>query len=393
MKSILMGAICFLLATPCLCQSKLTISGYIKDERNGEALIGATVFIKETASGTASNVYGFYSLTLPAGSYSVEYHYLGFVTAIHEVSLTHDTRLDIELSMREQLLKEVVISSKALDEKLRSVEMSTNEIDIKSIEKLPAFAGEVDIIKSIQLLPGVTTVGEGASGFNVRGGTVGQNLVLLDEAPVYQSSHLFGFFSVFNPDAVKDVKLYKGGIPAQYGGRLSSILDIRMKEGNTKTYQVNGGIGTIFSRLAIEGPIEKEKSSFIIAARRSYADVLAKAFTDVLDDGAQLSTTLLRKRISTSMKKTGSTLQVILAVIFLSSIDFRDLTGATEQLPFDGTICLEINYFPTTHCFTVNMTTVFKSEKITWINTIGNQQFVPTILNQSIPGLPMQTMK
>lgn len=288
MKSILLGAICFLLATPCFSQSKLTISGYIKDASNGEALIGASVFIKEVAGGTTSNVYGFYSLTLPAGSYSVEYHYLGFSTAVHEVSLTQDARLDIELSMREEMLKEVVVSSKALDEKLRSVEMSTNEIDIKSIEKLPTFAGEVDIIKSIQLLPGVTTVGEGASGFNVRGGTVGQNLVLLDEAPVYQSSHLFGFFSVFNPDAVKDVKLYKGGIPAQYGGRLSSILDIRMKEGNTKTYHVNGGIGTIFSRLAIEGPIKKEKSSFIVAARRSYADVLAKPFTDALSDGRQL---------------------------------------------------------------------------------------------------------
>ena len=156
-------------------------------------------------------------------------------------------------------------------------------------EKIPAFLGEVDVIKSIQLLPGVSTVGEGASGFNVRGGSVGQNLVLLDDAPVYNSSHLLGFFSVFNPDAVKDVKLYKGGIPARYGGRLSSILDIKMKEGNIKEPGIQGGVGTIFSRLTVEAPLIKDKASFIIAGRRSYADVLAKPFTDVLDDGAALN--------------------------------------------------------------------------------------------------------
>ncbi|MDH5598361.1 MAG: TonB-dependent receptor plug domain-containing protein, partial [Cyclobacteriaceae bacterium] len=185
-------------------------------------------------------------------------------------------------------LDEVVITGEAIDQNVESVEMSVAKLDIKTIEKIPAFAGEVDIIKSIQLLPGVSTVGEGASGFNVRGGGVGQNLVLLDEAPVYQSSHMFGFFSVFNPDAVKDVKLFKGGIPSRYGGRLSSILDIRMKEGNAKRVEVNGGVGTVFSRLAVEGPLKKDKSSFIIAARRSYADVVAKLVTDALQDGMGL---------------------------------------------------------------------------------------------------------
>lgn len=288
MRSFFLGAICSLASLCAYSQQQVTISGYIKDQSNGEALIGATVFVNEITNGTVSNVYGFYSITLPAGTYTVDYLYVGYTSSRKAVVLEKDLRLDVELNSSEEQLDEVVITSKASDQIIQSVEMSTMELDIKSIEKMPAFAGEVDIIKSIQMLPGVTTVGEGASGFNVRGGSVGQNLVLLDEAPVYQSSHLFGFFSVFNPDAVKDVKLYKAGIPSQYGGRLSSILDIRMKEGNNKEYDVTGGVGTVFSRLAVEGPIKKDKASFIIAARRSYADVLAKAFTDALADGSAL---------------------------------------------------------------------------------------------------------
>ena len=288
MKSFLVGAFCFLLALSCWGQDQFTISGYVKDASNGEALIGATVLIGETSKGTTSNVYGFYSITLPEGTYRINYRYVGFRGIQKVVELHKDIRLDLELNPVEKQLEEIVVTDKAVDENVESIEMSTAELDIKSIEKLPAFAGEVDILKSIQLLPGVSTVGEGASGFNVRGGSVGQNLVLLDEAPVYQSSHLFGFFSVFNPDAVKDVKLYKGGIPAQYGGRLSSILDVRMKEGNNKEFDVSGGIGTIFSRLAIEGPIKKDKSSFIIAGRRSYGDIIAKLFTDALEEGTEL---------------------------------------------------------------------------------------------------------
>jgi hypothetical protein len=288
MKMILAGAFCFLLATPCFSQNQYTVSGYLKDASNGEFLIGASVYVPQIAGGTTSNVYGFYSVTLPKGKYKIEFHYVGFNDAAQEIELNDNVRLDVELQSSQKVLEEVVVTSEALDENVRSIEMSTLSLDMTSVSKMPAFAGEVDVIKSIQLLPGVSTVGEGASGFNVRGGSVGQNLILLDEAPVYQSSHLFGFFSVFNPDAVHDVKLYKGGIPAQYGGRLSSILDIRMKEGNNKNFDVSGGLGTVFSRLAIEGPIKKEKSSFIIAARRSYADVLAKAFTDVLKDGSAL---------------------------------------------------------------------------------------------------------
>lgn len=269
-------------------QEKYTISGYVNDAANGESLIGATVLITELSSGNITNVYGFYSITIPSGDYIVDYRYIGFVTQSRKISLTSNQRIDIELIEDQTQLQEVIITAEPEDQNVTSTEMSVAQLDIKTISKLPVFAGEVDIIKSIQLLPGVSTVGEGASGFNVRGGGVGQNLILLDEAPVYQSSHLFGFFSVFNPDAVKDVKLYKGGIPAKYGGRLSSILDVRMKEGNTKEYNVSGGIGTIFSRLTVEGPIKKEKASFIVAGRRSYADVPIKLFTNVLDDGAAL---------------------------------------------------------------------------------------------------------
>ncbi len=236
------------------------------------------MLIRELSSGNITNVYGFYSITIPPGEYSVEYRYVGYQPIQKTVSLNQNVRLDVELLSTEQKLQEVVVTAKPEDENVSSMEMSTAELDITTIQKIPAFLGEVDVVKSLQLLPGVTTVGEGASGFNVRGGSVGQNLILLDGVPVYNVSHLFGFFSVFNPDAINRVKLYKGGIPAEYGGRLSSILDVRMKEGNIKNYEVNGGVGTIFSRFAVEGPIAKNKSSFILAGRRSYIDALAQPF-------------------------------------------------------------------------------------------------------------------
>lgn len=269
-------------------QDKLTVNGYVKDAANGEDLFGANVLVKELGTGAVTNFYGFYSITLSPGSYTLEYRYVGYETLVKTIDLSENIRLDVEITSEQQQLEEVVVSAEREDANVTSTEMSVAKLDIQTITKMPAFAGEVDILKSIQLLPGVSTVGEGSSGFNVRGGSVGQNLVLLDEAPVYNSSHLLGFFSVFNPDAVKDVKLYKGGIPSRYGGRISSILDIRMKEGNNKEYDVSGGIGTVFSRLAVEGPIKKEKASFIVAGRRSYADVLARPFTDVLQNGAQL---------------------------------------------------------------------------------------------------------
>lgn len=260
-------------------QSKFTLSGYIKDAKNGEDLIGATILIKETGAATSTNAYGYYSITLPQGSYTIIYQYIGYQSISKNIALNANTKLDMELSEEKIQLQEVEVSAER-DANIKSIEMSVNKLDIKQINKIPALLGEVDVIRSIQLLPGISTVGEGASGFNVRGGSIDQNLILLDEAPVYNSSHLFGFFSVFNPDAVKDVKLYKGGIPAQYGGRLASILDVRLKEGNSKRFSGQGGIGLIFSRLTLEGPIKKDKGSWIVAGRRSYADVFARPFLE-----------------------------------------------------------------------------------------------------------------
>lgn len=272
-----------------LSQEKFTVSGYLQDASSGENLIGATVYIKEIGSGAVTNFYGFYSVTLAPGTYNFQFRYLGFLSLTKEITLSGNERIDLELIPEGTELEEIVIEAEPEDINVSGVQMSTNKLNIQSIQKLPSFFGEVDVLKSIQTLPGVTTVGEGTTGFNVRGGGVGQNLVLLDEAPVYNSSHLLGFFSVFNPDAVKDIQLIKGGIPARYGGRIASILDIRMKEGNNKKFTAQGGVGSIFSRLAIEGPIKKDKASFIVAARRSYIDVFAKAFTDVLEDGAALN--------------------------------------------------------------------------------------------------------
>jgi hypothetical protein len=259
-------------------EDKHTVSGYVKDAANGEGLIGVSVYVRQLATGVTTNTYGFYSITLPEGEYDLVYSYIGYQKENKVTRLSADQTINVEMKDESRDLAEVIVSTKKEDENVKSVEMSVNKVEMKTIRKMPALLGEVDLIRSIQLLPGVTTVGEGASGFNVRGGDISQNLVLLDEAPVYNSSHLFGFFSVFNPDAVKDVKLIKGGIPAQYGGRISSILDVRMKEGNAKKREINGGIGTIFSRLTVEQPFAAGKGSFIVAGRRSYIDVLAKPF-------------------------------------------------------------------------------------------------------------------
>ncbi len=261
-------------------QEKFTVSGYIKDAGNGEGLIGAIVQVKGQALGTTTNEYGFYSLTLATGNYALVYSYLGYQAQEKPVSLQANIRQDIGLATDQIQIQEIVITETRPDNNIRSMEMGVSKLEMKTIKAMPALLGEVDVIRSIQLLPGVSTVGEGASGFNVRGGGVDQNLILLDEAPIYNSAHMLGFFSVFNPDAVKDVKLIKGGIPAQYGGRLSSLLDVRLKEGNSKEYCATGGISTIFSRLTLEGPIQKDKSSFIIAGRRSYGDLFLRLSPD-----------------------------------------------------------------------------------------------------------------
>lgn len=252
---------------------RYSISGKITDSRSGESLVGATIFVSELKTGAVTDIYGNYSLTLPEGSYNLVFSYIGYLTVEKKVLLNSSLKLSLELDPHQKELSEVVISSERNDRNVVKPEMSTFRMDIKTIQRIPALMGEVDIIKAIQMLPGVQSVGEGSSGFSVRGGSPDQNLILLDEATVYNPSHLMGFFSVFNNDAIKDVKLYKGDIPANYGGRLASVLDIRMNEGNSKKFEINGGIGLISSRLTVEGPIQKDRASFVVSGRRTYADI------------------------------------------------------------------------------------------------------------------------
>ena len=257
-------------------QEKFTLSGTIADLKTKETLIGVNVFILETKTGITTNEYGFYSITLPKGEYTISISYVGYQVIEEKISLNSNIKKNFLISESSQLLKEVVIIDNKKRVDIRKPEMSVNKLTIQEIKEMPVIFGEVDIIKSILTLPGVTNAGEGQSGFNVRGGSADQNLVLLDEATIYNSSHLFGLFSVFNPDAIKDLKLYKGGIPARYGGRLSSVLDIYQKEGNKNDFHMNGGIGLISSRILAEGPIVKGKGSFVVAGRASYAHLFLK---------------------------------------------------------------------------------------------------------------------
>jgi hypothetical protein len=279
---------------------KYTISGYVKDISNGESSIGATVYVREKLpqkyvhvgensvgtniyvndqmQGGNTNQYGFFSITVTEGLYELTATYIGFETIKKEIKLDKDVQMNIELSPVVVTTQAVEITSEKNNNNVSTAALGTIKLDMEEIKKLPAFMGEVDVLKTIQLLPGVKSSGDGNTGFYVRGGGPDQNLILLDEAVVYNASHLMGFFSVFNGDAVKSMNLTKGGMPAQYGGRLSSVLDISMKEGNNKTFHADGGIGLIASRLTLQGPIKKEKGSFIISGRRSYFDMLSKAF-------------------------------------------------------------------------------------------------------------------
>lgn len=262
------------LAGGLMSQSKFTISGYVTEANSGEAIIGAKVVIPSLNQGAATNNYGFYSLTVPSGKYQVEFRTVIYSTEIKDVELTKDVKLNVEVGTKN--LNEIKLSGKK-GENVNSTQMGQVALEMETIKTLPAFMGEVDVIKTIQLLPGVSSVSEGGQGFYVRGGGPDQNLVLLDEAVVYNAAHLFGFFSVFNADAVKGVNLIKGGMPANFGGRMSSVLEVNMNEGNYKRLKVTGGIGAISSRLTVEGPIKKDKGSFIISGRRTYIDILLKA--------------------------------------------------------------------------------------------------------------------
>ena len=261
-----------------IAQRNYTISGYIKDASNGEALTGATVYTKENFKGTITNTYGFYSLTVPQGEYTFEAAFVGYETYSKPINLNENIRINIELSPVSYQMEEIVVSATRGDANVSSTEMGTTELRIESIKKTPSFFGEADLMKTIQLLPGIQSAGEGSSGYYVRGGGLDQNLILLDDAVIYNAGHLFGFFSIFNADAVRSVEMIKAGMPANYGGRLASVLNVSMKEGNMKKYELEGGVGLIFARLNVQGPIVKNKASFLITARRTYIDALIQPF-------------------------------------------------------------------------------------------------------------------
>jgi hypothetical protein len=269
-------------------KSRYSLHGTIKSARTGEAIIGATISVTGSTIATATNNYGFYSLTLPAGNYTLQLSAVGMKRKEVEILLNKDFQLDFSLEEEAKELETVTVTSNAATRSLRSPQMSTEKINVQEVRNVPVLFGERDTLKTIQLLPGVKSAGEGNSGFYVRGGAADQNLILLDEAPVYNASHLLGFFSTFNSDAIKNVTLYKGAMPSQFGSRLSSVLDIKMNEGNNQNFGVSGGIGLIASRLNVEGPIQKDKSSFLISARRTYADV----FLHLLGDSSLKKTKL-----------------------------------------------------------------------------------------------------
>lgn len=259
-------------------QERFTLSGTITEIASNETLIGVTVAVPSLSTGVVTNEYGFYSITLPKGIYELQISSLGYQDIIQTIDLSFDQKINFQLLEDAEQLEEVVVTEDIERLNIRKPQMSVNSLSVETIKKIPVILGEADIIKSILLLPGVSNAGEGASGFNVRGGAVDQNLILLDEATIFNSSHLFGFFSVFNPDAIKDVKLFKGGIPSRYGGRVSSVLEIFQKEGNSKEFKVNGGIGAVASRLLAEGPIIKDKAAFLIGGRASYAHLFLPLF-------------------------------------------------------------------------------------------------------------------
>jgi hypothetical protein len=257
-------------------QQDRTINGYVRDAETGEELIHATVIVQGTTVGVATNPYGFFSLTLIEGDYKIRVSYLGYTAKEIPIQLDRNIRLEVDLEPESIEVNEVVITGKREDENVTGTEMSVLSLDVREVRAVPVILGEQDILKTVQLLPGVSPSSEGSSGFTVRGGNFDQNLILLDEAPVYNASHLLGFFSVFNSDALKDVTLYKGSPPALYGGRLSSVLDIRMKNGNARAWDFSGGVGLISSRLTVEGPIVDGLSSFIVSGRRTYLDLIVK---------------------------------------------------------------------------------------------------------------------
>jgi hypothetical protein len=310
-------------------QNRYTISGYVRDSKTGEELIGASIGVNELPRiGTATNSFGFYSLTLPEGKYTITARLIGYDFLSFPLTLAGNVRENFELTEKVTELDEVVVSAEKRNDNIVKNQMGVDKLNVQAIRNIPTFFGERDVLKALQLLPGIKSAGEGNSGFNVRGGTTDQNLILLDDATVYNVSHLLGFFSVFSPDAIKDVTLYKGSVPAEFGGRLSSVLDIKMNDGSTKELGVNGGIGLISSRLTISGPIVKERGSFIISARRTYADIVMRtlARANIIRD-----TTLREPRLYFYDLTAKANYRISdNDRIFLSGYFGRDVLGITE---------------------------------------------------------------
>jgi len=341
LKNRLLSLFCLLSLNLVFAQQKFTLSGTISEATSNETLIGVNILFPEINSGTVTNEYGFYSITLPAGTYRIVVKYLGFQDIIETIDLTSDRKRDFDLLEKLETLEEVLISENVERVSIRKPEMSVNKLAVATIKQIPVVLGEADVIKAITLLPGVTNAGEGASGFNVRGGAADQNLILLDEATIFNSSHLFGFFSVFNPDAIKDVKLYKGGIPSRYGGRVSSVLEIFQKEGNSKELKINGGLGLVASRLLIEGPIVKDKAAFLVGGRSSYAQLFLPLFD--IDNSASFYD--LNTKLSYRINDKNS--------IFLSGYFGRDLFSINDS--FINTYGNAVGNFRWNHVFSDNL--------------------------------------
>ncbi|HIP36203.1 MAG TPA: TonB-dependent receptor [Crocinitomix sp.] len=307
-----------------------TISGSLTDASNGEDLIGARVMVEgKPGVGALTNIYGFYSLTLDKGEYTLVYQSIGYETKKVKIILDDNIVKNLELEPKSKVLNTVEVTGEKLDGNIRSAEMGVDKIKVKDVDAVPVLFGEKDILKTMQLLPGVKSAGEGNAGFYVRGGGADQNLILLDGAPVYNASHLLGFFSVFNSDALKDVKLYKGAAPAQFGGRLSSVMDIKMKEGNSKKLSVSGGLGLISSRLTVEAPIVKNKGSFIVSGRRTYVDVFLPLMKNK-NVGLSKSTLYFYDLNAKANYRIGDKDR-----IFVSGYFGRDIFGMADQFKFD----------------------------------------------------------
>lgn len=309
------------------CQASYTISGHVRDAGTGETLIGASIRLKgQPAIGTRTNNYGFFSLKIPGEPQVLVISHVGYQEQEMPVNLTGDITVEIDLNSGE-LLEEVVISQSSHRENVRSPQMGVARVDVNEIKHVPVLMGEKDVLKTIQLLPGVLSGGEGSSSFYVRGGTGDQNLILLDEAMVYNASHLFGFFSTFNSDAIKEVNLYKGGMPAQYGGRIASVLDITMLDGNKKSFGAEGGVGLIASRLKVDGPIVKDRGSFMISGRRTYADLFLKLSNDEDVNNSRLYFYDLNAKANYRFDEKNT--------VFLSGYFGRDVLGYANLFGFD----------------------------------------------------------